>query len=62
MTVFDVSKCEAVFSTDMRLETIKMSLRPAIGAENVDGRFQWIKDNVPMRMDKHSGRLVAAEV
>lgn len=58
LTVFDVSKCEPVFSTDLRLESIKMSLRPAIGAENVDGWFQWIKDNVPMRWDRKKGKLV----
>ena len=62
MTVFDVAKCEAVFSADMRLESIKMSLRPAIGSENIDGRFQRIVDNVPMRMDRETGRLVEADV
>ena len=62
LTVFDVEKCEAVSSTDMRLEDIKMSLRPAIGAENVDGRFEWIKDNVPMRMDPERGKLVEAKI
>lgn len=62
LTVFDVTKCGAVSSTDMRLEDIKMSLRPAIGAENVDGRFEWIKDNVPMRMDPELGELVVAEI
>ncbi len=62
LTVFDIAKCDAVFSTDMRLESMKMSLRPAIGAENIDGRFQWIKDNVPMRMDQGTGTLVEAEV
>ena len=62
LTVFDVAKCDAVFSTDMRLESIKMSLRPAIGAENIDGKFQWIVDNVPMRMDCETRRLVEAEV
>ena len=62
LTVFDVTKCEAVFSTDLRLENIKMSLRPAIGAENIDGKFEWIVDNVPMRMDSDSCRLVEAEV
>ena len=62
LTVFDVAKCDAVFSTDMRLESMKMSLRPAIGAENIDGRFQWIIDNVPMRMDPETGKLVEAEV
>lgn len=58
LTIFDVSKCEAVCSTDLRLENIKISLRPAIGAENIDGRFEYIKDNVPMKMDKNSGLLV----
>ena len=62
LTVFDVSKCEAVFSLDMRLESIKMSLRPAVGSENVDGSFQWIKDNIPMKWDKETGRLVEAEM
>ena len=62
LTVFDVTKCEAVFSTDLRLENVKMSLRPAIGAENIDGRFEYIKDNVPMRMDPERGELVVAEV
>ena len=58
LTIFDVSKCEAVFSTDLRLENIKISLRQAIGAENIDGRFEYIKDNVPMKLDKNSGLLV----
>ena len=58
LTVFDVSKCEAVFSTDLRLENIKMFLRPAIGAENIDGQFEYIVDNIPMKMDKNSGQLV----
>ncbi len=58
LTVFDISKCEAVCSTDLRLENIKISLRPAIGAENIDGRFEYIKDNVPMKLDKNSGLLV----
>lgn len=58
LTVFDISKCEAVCSTDLRLENIKISLRPAIGAENIDGQFECIKDNVPMKMDKNSGLLV----
>lgn len=62
LTVFDVTKCEAVFSTDLRLENVKMSLRPAFGAENIDGRFEYIKDNVPMRMDPERGELVVAEV
>jgi hypothetical protein len=62
LTVFDVKKCEAVFSTDLRLENIKMSLRPAVGAENIDGRFEYIKDNVPMRWDIDTGRLVEVKV
>lgn len=62
LTVFDVSKCEAIFSTDLRLENIKMYLRPAIGAENIDGRFEYIVDNVPMRLDKESGLPVEAEI
>ena len=62
LTVFDVTKCEAVFSTDMRLENIKVYLRPAFGAENIDGRFEYIVDNVPMRLDMKSGQLVKAEV
>lgn len=62
LTVFDVSKCEAIFSTDLRLENMKISLRPAIGAENIDGRFEYIKDNVPMRWDKDTMSLVEAEV
>lgn len=62
LTVFDIEKCEAVSSTDLRLEDIKMSLRPAIGAVAMDGRFEWIKDNVPMRMDPELGELVEAEI
>ena len=62
LTIFDVTKCDAVFSTDMRLENVKMYLRPAFGAENIDGRFEYIVDNVPMRLDKESGQLVEAEV
>lgn len=62
LTVFDVTKCEAVFSTDLRLENIKMYLRPAIGAENIDGRFEYIVDNIPMKLDNKSGRLVEVEV
>ena len=58
LTVFDVEKCEAVSSTDLRLEDIKMSLRPAIGAVAMDGRFEYIKDNIPMKWDKDSGELV----
>lgn len=62
LTIFDVTKCEAVFSTDMRLENMKMSLRPAFGAENIDDRFEYIIDNVPKRFDKKSGQLVEVEV
>ena len=62
LTVFDVTKCEAIFSTDLRLEDVKMSLRPAFGAENIDGRFEYIRDNVPMRMDWDSGKLIEAKV
>ena len=60
LTVFDVEKCEAVSSTDLRLEDIKMSLRPAIGAVVMDGRFEYIKDNITMKWD--DGKLVEAEV
>lgn len=62
LTVFDVSKCEAVFSTDLRLENMKISLRPALGAENIDDRFEYIIDNIPKRVDKKSGQLVEVEV
>lgn len=62
LTIYDVSKCEAVFSTDLRLETIKIFLRPAIGAENIDGRFEYIVDNIPMRMDKATGQMIEAEI
>lgn len=58
LTIFDVSKCEAVFSTDLRLENIKMYLRPAFGTENIDGQFEYIVDNIPMKLDKNSGKLV----
>ena len=62
LTVFDVEKCEAVSSTDLRLDDIKMSLRPAIGAVVMDGRFEYIKDNIPMKWDKDNGKLVEVEV
>lgn len=62
LTIFDVSKGEAIFSTDLRLDSIKMSLRPALGAENIDGRFEYIKDNIPMRWDRDKGELVEVEV
>lgn len=58
LTIFDTSKCEAVFSTDLRLEDIKISLRPAIGAENIDGRFEYIIDNVPIKIDYETGKFV----
>lgn len=58
LTVFDTSKCEPVFSTDLRLEDIKISLRPAIGAENIDGRFEYIIDNVPIKIDYETGKFV----
>jgi len=62
LTIYNVLKCEPVFSTDMRFEDMKISLRPAIGAENRDGQFQWIKDNVPMRWDRDLNELVEAEI
>lgn len=62
LTIYDVSKCEAVFSTELRLENIKIYLRPAIGAENIDGRFEYIVDNIPMRMDKATGQMIEAEI
>lgn len=62
LTIFDVSKCEPIFSTDLRLENIKICLRPAIGAENIDGRFEYIVDNVPMRLDKETKSLVMVDV
>ena len=58
LTIFDTTKCEAVSSTDLRLDNIKMSLRPAIGAENVDGMFEYIVDNVPIRLDHETMKLV----
>lgn len=61
LTIFDTTKCEAVSSTDLRLDNIKMSLRPAIGAENVDGMFEYIVDNVPMRLDHKTMKLVKVE-
>lgn len=62
LTIYNVLKCEPAFSTDMRFENMKISLRPAIGAENRDGQFQWIIDNIPMRWDSVLGELVEAEV
>lgn len=61
LTIYDVSKCEAISSTDLRLEDMKISLRPAIGAENTDGRFEYIIDNVPMRFDKELRSLVEVD-
>lgn len=58
LTIFDTTKCEAVFSTDLRLEDIKISLCPALGAENIDGRFQYIFNNVPMRFDPKNKKMV----
>lgn len=49
-------------STDLRLDDIKMSLRPANGAVVMDGRFEYIKDNIPMKWDKDNGKLVEVEV
>lgn len=62
LTVFDVTKCEPISSTDLRLENIKISLRPAIGAENIGGRFEYIIDNIPSRLDKEKGILVECSV
>ena len=62
LTIYDVTKCEAIFSTDLRLENMMINLRPAIGAENIDGRFEYIVDNIPMRLDKNTRTLVEAEV
>ena len=62
LTIYDVSKCEAVSSTDLRLENMKIYLRPAIGAENVDGLFEHIVDNVPMRLDKKTLKMVEAQI
>ena len=58
LTIFDTTKCDAIFSTDLRLENIKISLRPALGAENIDGRFQYIFNNVPMRVDPKNKKMV----
>ena len=62
LTIYDVTKCEAIFSTDLRLENMMIYLRPAIGAENIDGRFEYIVDNIPMRLDKDTKTLVEADV
>ena len=60
LTVYDVSKCEAISSTDLKLVNMKISLSPAIGAENIDG-FEYIIDNVPKRLDKETKTLVEVE-
>lgn len=62
LTIFDVSKCEPISSTEMRLENLKISLRPAFGAENIDGQFEYIVDNVPKRLDPDTRTLVDVEV
>ena len=62
LTIYDVTKCEPVFSSELRLENIKMYLRPAFGAENIDGRFEYIVDNVPKRLDGETHALVEVEV
>ena len=62
LTIYDVSKCEAVFSTDLRLENLKIYLRPAFGAENIDERFEYIVDNIPMRMYIATGQMIEAEI
>ncbi len=60
LTVYDVSKCDAISSTDLKLEDMKITLSPAIGAENIDG-FEYIIDNVPKRLDKETKTLVEVE-
>ena len=55
-------KAKRQSSPALRLENIKINLRPAIGAENIDGRFEYIYDNVPMRLDYEKGELVEVEV
>lgn len=62
LTVYDVSKCDAIFSSELRLENVKISMRPAMGAENIDGRFEYIIDNIPMRLDRNTKGLVEVEV
>lgn len=62
LTIYDISKCEPVFSTDLRFENIKISLRPAIGAENIDNKFEYIVDNIPKRINKETGELVQVEI
>ena len=62
LTIYDISKCEPVFSTDLRFENIKIYLRPAIGAENIDNKFEYIINNIPMRIDKETGKLVQVEI
>lgn len=43
-------------------EAIIISLRPAIGSVVMDGRFEYIEDNVTMKLDQDSGELVEAEM
>ena len=62
LTIYDISKCEPVFSTDLRFENIKIYLRPAIGAENIDNKFEYIINNRPMRINKETGKLVQVEI
>lgn len=62
LTIFDPTKCEAVFSTDLRFEDMKISLRPSFGAENIDGRFEYIKDNIPMRLNPETHKLEEVKV
>ena len=62
LTIYDISKCEPVFSTDLRFENIKIYLRPAIGAENIDNKFEYIINNIPMRINKETGKLVQVEI
>lgn len=62
LTIYDISKCEPVFSTDPRFENIKIYLRPAIGAENIDNKFEYIINNIPMRINKETGKLVQVEI
>ena len=62
LTIYDISKCEPVFSTDLRFENIKIYLRPAIGVENIDNKFEYIINNIPMRINKETGKLVQVEI
>ena len=62
LTIFDFSKCEPVSSTVLQLENIKITLRPALGAENIDGRFEYIVDNIPKRFDRDTRKLVDTDI